>query len=395
MVNQHVKLWFEKGMARIRSADTEALYFWILLIVYWVSIWALYLSLRQMQEFVPADIPVARGVYWMALCSIAYLNRLIIRAGKPSRLPLTAILVLLVSVVGAVTVYSGLDMFAARALGLLGEGALPVAYYNFLIERFETFRAASAILLRTSLNIAWIQLVFALLYAGGMIQIRLQREREAKAEAEIKAVSAQLGMLRFQLNPHFLFNTLNAISNLVLEKRNESADEMLVRLSEFLRGTLQGESSDMVDLVRELETGKLYLELEKVRFEDRLTVNLDVSPEAKLAQLPGLITQPLLENAIKHGIATSVSGGAIDIRARLDGDVLILEVENTRNPTRSPEAIQRVRSCGVGLQNIRERLRLLLGPKAQLEIEENEPDRFLARLLIPGQTAALTGTQET
>ena len=135
-------------------------------------------------------------------------------------------------------------------------------------------------------------------------------------------------MLRYQLNPHFLFNTLNAISTLVLSKATEQANAMVTKLSKFLRYSLDHSPLDRVSLSHELETSGLYLDIEKVRFADRLRLEFDIEAGTEAALVPTMILQPIIENSIKHGITKNEEGGSITIRARKKQRLLTLEVSD-------------------------------------------------------------------
>src|SRR5690606_31519312 len=139
------------------------------------------------------------------------------------------------------------------------------------------------------------------------------------SKLETQASTAQLAMLRYQLNPHFLFNTLNSISTLVLLKQTERANAMLSRLSSFLRYTLVNEPSGHVTVAQEVETLKLYLEIEKMRFEDRLRPHFHIDPAAARARMPSLLLQPLVENAVKYAVTPQEEGADISIDARKVG----------------------------------------------------------------------------
>ena len=168
---------------------------------------------------------------------------------------------------------------------------------------FEFF---GAILLDFALLAAW-----SALYYGINYYLLLEEEIDQRARLENQASSAQLAMLRYQLNPHFLFNTLNSISTLVLLKQTERANAMLARLSSFLRYTLANEPTAQVTLAQEVETLKLYLEIEKMRFEDRLRPHFRIDAETIGARLPSLLLQPLVENAIKYAVTPSEDGADI------------------------------------------------------------------------------------
>src|SRR5262249_28489116 len=145
--------------------------------------------------------------------------------------------------------------------------------------------------------------------------------------AQLQVTEAQLQALKMQLHPHFLFNTLNSISAL-LDEDVDAADQMLARLGDFLRLTLENSGAQRVTLQEELEFLRCYLEIERVRFEDRLTINMHIDPEALDARVPNLILQPIVENAIRHGIVSRIAPGQIDISAKRLRDTLQLQVRD-------------------------------------------------------------------
>jgi LytS/YehU family sensor histidine kinase len=170
-------------------------------------------------------------------------------------------------------------------------------------------------------------------------------------------------MLRYQLNPHFLFNTLNSISTLVLLKQTEPANAMLTRLSSFLRHTLVTQPGGKVSVAQEVETLKLYLDIERMRFEDRLRTVFKVEPAAANATIPSLLLQPLVENAIKYAVSPQEDGARISLTAQVIGNRLRVTVADTGpglqadGPARMSDQIPASRtSTGVGLANIRDRL---------------------------------------
>jgi len=181
------------------------------------------------------------------------------------------------------------------------------------------------------------------------------------AQLESRVTEARLAALRMELNPHFLFNTLNAISGLVRRGEHGSAVTMLARLGDLLRATLERGGEQTVPLEKELEYLNRYLEIEQVRFQDRLTIATDVEPDAEHALVPTLILQPLVENAVRHGISRRPGTGAIDIHARRRGEELAVTVRDTGvgfadGPTRE----------GVGLKNTRARLEQCFGDRGAL-----------------------------
>ncbi len=180
-----------------------------------------------------------------------------------------------------------------------------------------------AILLNFSLLAAWSALYFGINYF-----LLLEEQIDQRERLENAASSAQLAMLRYQLNPHFLFNTLNSISTLVLLKQTERANAMLARLSSFLRYTLVNEPTAKVTLAQEVETLKLYLEIEKMQFEDRLRPHFRIESETIGARLPSLLLQPLIENAIKYAVTPSENGADIWITATREAQAVRIEVSD-------------------------------------------------------------------
>jgi two-component system, LytTR family, sensor kinase len=236
-----------------------------------------------------------------------------------------------------------------------------------------------AILLNFSLLAAWTALYYGINYFLLLEEQIRQRER-----LESAASSAQLAMLRYQLNPHFLFNTLNSISTLVLLKQTERANAMLARLSSFLRYTLANEPTAKVTLAQEVETLKLYLEIEKMRFEERLRPHFRVEPETIGARLPSLLLQPLIENAIKYAVTPAENGADIWITATREGQAVRIEVAD--NGKSDGTDIAASPSTGVGLANIRDRLSQAYGGAHRLETRQNDRGGFSVILEIPYET---------
>jgi hypothetical protein len=216
----------------------------------------------------------------------------------------------------------------------------------------------------------------ALLAARRIDALRLARERQEMTKL---TTQAELRALRAQVNPHFLFNALNTIGFLI-QTAPTRAHVTLMKLTSLLRGVLR--SSDMaIRLGDEIDLVGAYLEIERARFEERLQVDIDVPDALRRVRVPPLILQPLVENAIKHGIANSRGGGHVDIRVRADGDLLILTVRNTGLATNEIE-IAHGRRRGVGLANLDARLRHLYGESARLTIVAT-PTETCAEVVLP------------
>jgi histidine kinase len=210
------------------------------------------------------------------------------------------------------------------------------------------------------------------------------RERDLQlAEARTLAQTAQLTALRLQLNPHFLFNTLNAISSLIVTGRNKDGEAMLSKLCGFLRTALVADGRGEVTLGEELETLQTYLEIEAIRFGDRLTVEFAAGDQLLELPVPNFILQPLVENAVKHAVAPTSRPVIIRVGARREGQDLILSVSDNGGATRASDA-----GTGVGLDNIRRRLEVIYGRRGRLEtIAHDEGFTALIRLPAPRQPA--------
>jgi two-component system, LytTR family, sensor kinase len=210
----------------------------------------------------------------------------------------------------------------------------------------------------------------------------LQLELQA-SELKTQLVQAQLTALKGQLQPHFLFNTLNAIMVLVRQGEGAQAEEMLARLSDLLRSVLDEVEAQEVPLRRELESLGLYLAIEEVRFQDRLRVEIAAGPETLDALVPHLGLQPLVENAIRHGIGRRSAAGRLEIRAARVGDTLEIAVRDD-GPGLPAGGVP---SPGIGLVNTRERLRQLYGDAARLSLENGPAGGAVATLVLPYRAA--------
>jgi LytS/YehU family sensor histidine kinase len=202
------------------------------------------------------------------------------------------------------------------------------------------------------------------------------------------AHQAQLRMLRYQLNPHFLFNTLNAISTLVLDGRAEQANGMVGALSGFLRYSLDSDPEQKVSLDQEIGSIQRYLAIEQVRFGDRLKVGILVTPPAGEALVPSLILQPMIENAVKYGISKREEGGRIEIIARVVDEGVLDIVLRDNGPGSLSYRPERADGQGVGITNTRERLRVLYGDRQHFEIVRLQPQGTEVRLQFPFETAS-------
>lgn len=220
-----------------------------------------------------------------------------------------------------------------------------------------------------------------LYYRGYQERSREVLQFELRAsELQSQLIGAQLNALKMQLQPHFLFNTLNAITVLVRQQRSKDAEQMLGHLSDLLRGVLEDVDAQEVSLRRELEYLQLYLAIEQVRFPDRLRVEISADPATQDASVPQLILQPIVENAIRHGIGQSSSAGRILISASKVDGMMALRVQDD-----GPGLLPRERSedQGIGLANTRARLQQLYGQDAKLEIENCDRGGVVVTMNIP------------
>ena len=239
------------------------------------------------------------------------------------------------------------------------------------------FGDAARVLLKTlpfSIGIYW--LILSALHAFDYY--RKYHERELRnSELETHLAKAKLQALQMQLNPHFLFNTLHTISAL-MHSDVEAADRMVARLSDLLRSALDNTDDHEVTLRQELSFLRRYLEIEQTRFQERLTVQMEISPEALDAQVPNLVLQPLVENAIRHGIEPHSKPGLIQLKAARHNGTLEIEVQD--NGAGLPPGKRRE---GIGISNTRARLEQLYGDRQSLDLANATAGGTIARITMP------------
>ncbi|MBO9499925.1 MAG: histidine kinase [Novosphingobium sp.] len=261
--------------------------------------------------------------------------------------------------------------------------AVLIAFSYSLIKQPEASFSLPLVLQAMFINFT-VLTGWSALYFGINFYLIVEQQIDQMQALESQASHAQLAMLRYQLNPHFLFNTLNSISTLVLLKQTERANVMLSRLSSFLRYTLANEPTAHVTLSQEVETLKLYLEIEKMRFDERLRPHFDIDPRASKARLPSLLLQPLVENAIKYAVTPQEEGADITVTARLAGERVQIAVSDT-GPGLIEAKTRPSLSTGVGLANIKERLAQAYGPDHRFEARSNPGKGFSVEIEIPFQ----------
>lgn len=220
----------------------------------------------------------------------------------------------------------------------------------------------------------WAALYVAFGYANEMRAV----ERRAN-HFRMEAKNAQLRALHYQVNPHFLFNTLNSLSTLVLKGSKSEAETMIMNLSSFLRSSLAVDPEQLVSLDEEIALQRLYLDIEQTRFPDRLQVAVTMPDELKNACVPVLILQPIIENAIKYGVAPTKGKIAIRLSASAEYGLLVLRIENDIDPKAPVPAS----GTGLGLGNVRERLLTRYGPSAGCEWGKSDDGGFVVSLWLP------------
>jgi signal transduction histidine kinase len=331
--------------------------------------WAGYFLLRTLSGFangltlaflVPVAVSTATGYSITLVLGALYRDLM-------NRKPVVTWLGSIGAILGAAGIYSLIDAWIFNTIQRPGE--------SFQISLF-----LGTIFLDFVVVAAWSALYYAINF---FLVVEEQADRLKTLESE--ATHAQLAMLRYQLNPHFLFNTLNSISTLVLLKQTERANAMLSRLSSFLRYTLVNEPLGQVTVEQEIETLKLYLDIEKMRFEDRLRPIFEVDPIILKARLPSLLLQPLVENSIKYAVTPQEEGADIIISARLVVDrVRIIVADTGPGPTDKKPAS--ATSTSVGLANIRDRLAQAYGQDHEFDARARAGGGFEVLIEIPYQT---------
>jgi two-component system, LytTR family, sensor kinase len=242
--------------------------------------------------------------------------------------------------------------------------------------------------LRVATGVVAAAVLYAFILTAGYLlasKMRLANQSIDAARLNEQLSVAKLSALRHQIEPHFLFNALNATVGLVREGRSEAAVGMIVRLSDFLRRVASGRHDPEVALAEEMEFLEKYLDIQKVRFADRLEFTTRVPAELLQAQIPSLLLQPLVENAIKHGIAKSVNGGAIRIAASNSDGKLHLSVHND-GPCLDSD--WEAADSGIGLANLRTRLALLYGDNFELQVANHEISGVQVSVTLPYRKAS-------
>tara|TARA_R110002096_G_scaffold436096_2_gene667472 strand:- start:52576 stop:53661 length:1086 start_codon:yes stop_codon:yes gene_type:complete len=210
---------------------------------------------------------------------------------------------------------------------------------------------------------------------------KYKNQQTRAINAELQAREAQIKQLHQQISPHFLFNVLNSVDTLLIKKDTDNAREMVARLSDYLRQSLKDTTSYSCSLESEIKNARSYLEIERIRFGDKLEIVFDCTNEADNILVPRLILQPLIENAIKHSISNSLHGGVIEIKTTILDDCLTISVINRCNGS-STFADSHSESLGIGLKNTAARLDVFYDGRAHLDIHKQEPDEYMVTINI-------------
>lgn len=273
-------------------------------------------------------------------------------------------------------------------LNLVLTGTVTITFWLFATK----FLVRAIVTEKMDYQLFWHSVIFFRITAGVLIffliilvyylflsATKLAEKASRQAQLESLVREAELKILRSQINPHFLFNSLNSISSLTVTDPVK-AREMIVKLSDFMRYSLSSRNDQPVTLRNEMESLRLYLEIEKIRFSDRLVIEEEISDECLPALLPGLLLQPLYENAVKHGVYESTDRVTIRTSVRRDGDWVVISVTNNIDP----EAIVTRKGAGIGLKNVRGRLELFYGEKGEMTVTRND-DSFNVKMRFPYQ----------
>jgi signal transduction histidine kinase len=267
-------------------------------------------------------------------------------------------------------IFAAWTMWLEVLLNPYANSSAPGPFAHLWFDKFYSGILSSLILYAAILTVGYV--------LNSKARLAFQRTETARLNEQLS--KAQLNALRQQIEPHFLFNTLNAVAGLVREGRNDAAVGMIAGLSDLLRRVLEDSTRQQVSLGEEMEFAQKYLDIQKVRFAERLHLSVDVPAELYLAQVPSLILQPMIENAVKHGIAKRAQGGSIQIAASRCNGMLTLKVCND-GPS-LPADWEMTRS-GIGISNVRTRLQSLYGDAFELSMRNQEGGGVAVSVSLP------------
>lgn len=337
----------------------------------WLFSYALFFAILAVGGAVRGDTPFYLVMLAAAGIALSGATEYVVGRSRqwpaPHRLFTVALAVLMVTVLNA-----------AIDITTLGRSLSPQAAHNVQFYLFSGLQSFAFLV--------WIHaFCAACVWLFGASQDLVEKERRL-AEAETAAQRATLSALRSQVNPHFLFNTLNAAASLVATERNKQAEELILRLSEFFRSSLSGDRPAMVSLAEEFDMLDAYLQIELVRFPGRLDVSMDCPSHLADASLPSFLLLPLVENAIKHAVAHSTVPVHVSILAKAESGRLALIVEDESD---AKIAVAPSRGEGLGLKNVAQRLKVIYDSAAAIEATPT-PGGFRVRIEIPIVSGAET-----
>lgn len=254
-----------------------------------------------------------------------------------------------------------------------------IVYHQQWNEAWNMLEFGGWLMFSLTTMFAWTSIFFIMLY-----NTKLQKEHESLLRAQTSAKDAQLQMLRYQLNPHFMFNTMNAISTLIYKHENDKANEMLDKLCEFFRYTLDQKAKSKTTLQKELELLDLYLSIEKVRFVERLTINIEIDEHTLDCQVPSMLLQPLVENSIKYAIEPRKEAGFVTISSDKVGNRLIINVLDNGNGQNN----KIINGFGIGVTNTKARLDAMFNGDYDLIISDNNQQGTTVTISVPFEALA-------
>ncbi|MEW5686212.1 MAG: histidine kinase [Pseudomonadota bacterium] len=329
--------------------------------IFWPAMFVGDCVLAVMMGFNPLDLLGSKLVlYGLSALITLGMSLLLFRARRLSFLQKAAACVLLA--VGGAPLFALIDI----AVGVICAYPKPVP--------FDPVNFGYALIYGSAIFLGWSSLFVAMLYSFEVVD----RERRLAAARE-EALTAQMRALRYQVNPHFLFNTLNSIGGLIEENAGARAERMLLSLSSFLRATLTLDPLQDVPLFQEMALQKTYLEIERERFSDRMVLDIDVPDDVHGALVPSLILQPLVENAVKHGVGATAGRVEIAVRATRVLDCLHLTVENDMpaQPGAHPPG------AGIGLRNVADRVAARFREDGHFTCGPDGAGRYRASIILP------------
>jgi two-component system, LytTR family, sensor kinase len=337
--------------------------------LYWISQfcgWSLFVLVNLIIISNYESIPLERISVWMMLgligIAITHILRAVISKNGWLDLPLKKIIprVLIASLISGIIIYSLTTSFSI----LIGA---------FRSEEYRWISSVAGIINLSGISLVWSLIYFSLHY--------LENYQKAEIESliwESAVKDFEIKTLKAQLNPHFMFNAMNSIRALI-EEDPENAKIAVTKLSNILRYSLKIERTETVTLEDEIKTIRDYLDLEKIRFEERLKYSLNISPDSNKVEIPPMMIQTLIENGIKHGLSKRTNGGEVSLITKVDSGNLLIEIRNTGHLNKD----QLRASDGFGIANTKHRLNLLFGEDASFSIKNENESTVLCEIKIP------------